>query len=278
MAEIQPLEKEAETPEEFVKEPRLTEEPKPEEKKPDEPKLVDHRALVEERERRREAERHVKEQERASAVMQGRVEAMERAFLARQEAAKEPPPDFDIDPVAAMKHSTESISGRLEKIEKAEQQAEQSRAVSEQLGRLQTIARTQRDSFIKENKDFDEAHAFVRESYDKELQTMGYADPMQRQAMLNQYEIAMGQQAIADQANMAQRIYDLAKVRGYKATAPVQDDKAGRIAAGQAAAKSLGSASGSGEPQITPKVVAAMSDAEFAEFNKNPENWKKLWK
>lgn len=164
------------------------------------------------------------------------------------------------------------------------QQTEQQLAVQHV---LQTAARGVQE-FTATTPDYQTARLFVWNQRGPELMELGYSQE-QAIAMLEQDELRIADGALRSGKNPAEVMYKLAKIRGY--IPPTGDDPAatngttpprgadGKFQAAaaemdkreatKAAAKSLGGSGGPADTgEITPQVVADMSNEEFAAFKK----------
>lgn len=226
--------------------PEVAAEPEKEEKK--EEKYVPLAALHEERIRRKE--------------MQSKIERMEQAFQQFVSNAKKPEaPAFDEDPVQSLKHDTETIKQHLQS------QAEYRLQVSEHQ-KLVSTYRAHANEFAKSAPDFNDAYKFISEQRQKEYVAAGYSEDEAHQFLIED-EMAIVQKAFKDEVNAAERIYGLAKVRGYS---PKEDktQKLAKVEKGIQAGKSLSAASGSADMEVT---LESLADLPSDEFNKM---WKKL--
>jgi hypothetical protein len=239
--------------------------PKPEE--PREARRVPLAELLSERERRRNAESEL-------ARNRARLNAIESqlATVATDEGEL---PDGAKDPEGYAK----AVAARAERHKAALQNlraAAESRARELEIGaRAMGIYHAQVDEFARRQPDYDQAYKHLVADREAELATLGYADPIARLHMVAQEEAAIVARALADGANPAERIYAVARRRGYK---PGGGDGEKLLLAerGQAAGKSLGSAPGGATRVVSPEALASLDDADFAQATSGA-NWKRLW-
>lgn len=231
-------------------------------------------AMHEERERRKELQRELLENKQ-------RLEKVEETFQRLVEQAKQAQmpkePSFDEDPLEALRIKQE----RLEQFQREQQVAEQQRAQYEQMSQKQQqfLNQYQRDSiaFASKASDFKDAYQYLIDSKVEEFKSAGYSDD-EAGRLLYEDEFAIAAKAYNDGVNPAERIYNLAKVRGYQAksatTNNVNDEglrKFQDLERGIKASNSLGSGSGGRiDKGLTLEALAEMDDAEFA------SNWHKI--
>jgi hypothetical protein len=223
--------------------------------------------LLSERERRRGAESELARDRARLATLEAHL-----AMLAEGDGAL---PDKAADPegytkaLAGWAERHKTLLSRLRA--EAGLQAQQSEAAA----RVMAIYRAQAGDFEKQHPDFRAAYLHLLADRDAELITLGYNDPLTRGRIITEEESAIVARAIADGANPAERIYAVARRRGYRPGANSQE-RLRMAEKGQAAGKSLGSAPGGATRAVSPEALAALTDAEFAEATSG-QKWKRLW-
>lgn len=232
-------------------------------------------ALNEERERRKQAERTNEE----------RIAKLQELILQKvnppQPKVEEQIPDPEKDPVGALKVLLKQSHEYKQNQQATEQ--ENQRALQEQ--RIMGDASRAEGEYLSTLPDFDantrtsstynEASAFLINMRRAELNALGY-QPMQIQQTIKQEAIGLAAQALQGGRNPAQIVMDLAKARGFApkpktAEAPkeTEQQKIERIAKGQEAGFSIGSAAGAKAPnnsRLDAKNLANMSDEDFTAF------------
>lgn len=266
------------TPEVVAPEPVKVEEPaaKPEAEKEQTvvEKTVPLAALQETREALKEEKRRNEEiQRRTDERLRLLTEALSKAPEATKPVVI---PDPDKDALGALKTHQQQLKELMEYKQRSEaQQAENAQ-------RQNIISRAQQleAQFVQETPDYGNASQFLIKSRHDELMATGMYTPEQVQKTIQGETMALAQQAISNGTNPAQIIYAIAKARGYTKAepkteaAPVEDtaQRLDRIAAGQAASKSVGQALGaqvSSGKAMDGKTLANMSDDDFAKlYNK----------
>lgn len=223
---------------------------------PKEEKKVNLGALHEERQKRKE--------------LQGKVEAMEKRFaqLVQNLQPKQEPetpqiPSIDDDPVS-------NFDQRLQQTELLQKQILEGQ--QQQYVQTQVIGnyKAKAAEFANENKDFGDAYNYLLKGRVNEFKVLGYSEPEALQ-FVQQEEFQIAQAALQAGANPAERLYLIAKERGYKAQrsdAPAKDLRV--IEKGQQKSKPGSGSTPSGELSL--EALAEMDDDAF-----NAE-WEKLAK
>jgi hypothetical protein len=183
-------------------------------------KVVPYGALHEEREKRKELQRELQ----ANAEKTRRLEeAWERLQAQGLPAAKESP-NFNDDPIEALRHEQEELKKRTDATnEYLRQQNHQAQMQQAQMEFVNKYAQSA-NAYKQENPDFQPAYGFLVESTKAELRAAGYnEDEVARALVIREAEVVA--KAYQDGVNPAERIYNLAKSRGYfkSTTAPSQD-------------------------------------------------------
>jgi len=205
-----------ETPEETVpateaeaSEPEVKEEAEEVEAKTKDPQKakrtekVPHGALLEERNRRREAEQEVanlRKQLEGAGKAQQEVQS-KAALQVQQEEVIE-------DPIEYLKKENQEIKQKIA-------QTEEDRRSQVQLNQFLTKCNESVQNYQKDVPDYQDAYMHARNQRVAMLKVNGLNDP-QAQEMVNREELQVAAKAYQDGVNPAERIYELAKVFGYK--------------------------------------------------------------
>lgn len=249
-------------------------------------RFVRHGAFHKERMQRKaleqqlaERNRVLAEREQAFARVDERLKLLSEAMQPRQEQVEQKP-DPETDPIGAIRYLEKRLAQAEGKATEAVKMTEAERAD-------QSLAQTYRSDamrFSQSQKDFGAAYSFLLQGRDAELQAYGMTDPAERMRTIHEEEKGLVARAMKDGASPAERLYALAKARGYALKEPepkpseVNDkarevmadkldsvsDKIDTIARGQAAAKSLSNAGGSPSDSLSAESLANMSEEEFA--------------
>jgi hypothetical protein len=235
-------------------------------------KVVPYGALHEERERRKELQQEVQEYRERTRKIE---EAMQKLIEIQTPGMKEP--TFEEDPLEAARIKIE----RLEQYTKQQQaQAEQQAQYQAQVAKQQQfLGKYHQDAqdFMKAAPDFQDAYKHLVNSRLNEYKASGYDDGMANRLLLED-EMAIAGKAYQDGVNPAQRIYEIAKLRGYqKVAAPVapvtqntDSDKLAQLEKTIQASKSLGSSGGRVDKGLNPEALLEMDDEDFM------KNWDKV--
>jgi hypothetical protein len=124
--------------------------------------------------------------------------------------------------------------------------------------------------------EFGQAYAHACADRDAELAELGYADPALRRQIVQAEETEIVGRALAEGVNPAERIYKLARRRGYRGAGEVDARaKLESLARGQAAARSLSGMGGATPMPPRLEDIANMSDEEFAKATEGVD-WRRL--
>lgn len=269
---IEPSAQAAETP----AEPAPQETTAPPEQQPREPsKTVPISALHEERTARQDLERRFREIEIENARWRERAEIVARATQQQER----PPPKPEEDIFGAMDHTgrrVEQIERMLQENQRTqEQDTQRSQIVNAYVADAQRVAR--------EKPDFADAYTHLLETRDRELQAMGYTDPMMRQQARQNDEFTVAAIAMQNKISPAEAIYNLAIARGWqpgkgKNGSGNAADKLATVKQGQEANRSLSSAGGTaGAEEMTAERLLKMPLDEFEAWtNKNHRKARQL--
>lgn len=239
--------------------PKEKEQPKAEPEVKEE-KLVRLEALHEERGKRKELQRKLEQLERQQrerdAVLNDRLSQL----YAASQPKNEPDPN---DPLAVHDHKLEITQRELQQLKQRQQQEDYQRQQQAQRDGLVAWAQAQRDEFVAETPDFQDAYGFVLNRRLEELKALGLP-PQEIRRTLENDELWIYHHAYQAGKNPAEVIYKMAKNTGYTGKKEVPNEKKiETLQKGTEAAKSLGSgAAGSEWP--TPEQIVAMDENEFA--------------
>lgn len=154
---------------------------------------------------------------------------------------------YEDDPIEYLRQSQEKILQQLQEKGKQEeaikQQQQYENAQRQLIGSYQNAA----TQYRKENPEFDNAYKFLVEGRMKEYTAAGYSE-QEATMMLQEDELAIVSKSLTDEANPAERIFQLAKARGYQGPQQSQADsvksKLDKLEQGQRLNKSLSDAQG----------------------------------
>ncbi|MDP4005073.1 hypothetical protein [Methylobacterium sp. NEAU K] len=253
-------------------------------------KFVPHGAFHEERERRKAVEKELTDLREKYARGDERLRLLTEAARAQAPAAAqpaaEPPkvPNPEEDIFGYAKHLEEKLAKLEGTVTQETTRQRQEREVAEVVRDYHADV----NRFAQAEPTFADAFKYVIETRRAEYAAMGVPEAQIRQALGND-ELQIAIQARQQGVSPAERIFAIAKARGFapKApeppaapAAPVESaaQKAERVAAGQAGpGKSLSAAGGAPAGEVTFETLMNMSEAEFEAFAlKNPRKLDKL--
>lgn len=229
--------------------------PKEEEQKKPPEGYVPHQALHQERITRRRLERDLAEERMKWETANKRLEELAKRF---QPQEKEPDPAED--PVGAITHKTDRIDQRLSEWEKRQEEQRKQEEQYRQQAEVERHWNMSAQSFAQKQPDFPQAYEHLFKNAMEEFVEAGY-DDARAQQLVQGYWHDIVQQARKDGINPAERMYNLAKRRGYKVA--TTQDKIETIANGTKATSPLASASGKAPSRLTAEAIAAMPQEEF---------------
>jgi hypothetical protein len=272
------------------------EEPLGEDGRPKNPgRYVRHGAFHEERERRKTVERELQAEREARTKEQiERAKVAERldllnAALAPQPKAEDKPapapdPEQDIfgyakwqgERLAALERQLGEVNGQVGKVR------EQSAQERSEAGLRQAYV-TDAQRFSAATPDFGAAYVHLLQTRDQELAHIGHADPQKRAAMIAAEEREIVAAALQAGVSPSERIYGLAKLRGYApAAVPAQATGGAAPAAGNgngaasAAAGGNGAAANGGAAPTASAAAAPSVTDEIARIKAGTETSKSL--
>jgi len=252
-----------------------------------EPKLVPIKALHEERDARKALADQLRERDDRFARLEGRLQELGQRFGQPQQQEQQRPPSVEEDPVGAIKRVDDTVRSLAERQQAEHQERE-----------FVTAYGNAARQFAATQTDFPGAYQHLMAARDGELQAIGFTNPAQRAAIIANEERSIALRAFSENVNPAERIYALAKARGYAAPAAEAaasaspspapaatavntsersaSEKVAQTQRAQEAARSLsgggGSASSGG---LSLDALADMSDEEFGQID--DATWERLW-
>lgn len=263
------------------KEPLATEQPKEvepvetkteevvEQKVEEQPKVVPLAALHEEREKRKARDKELMEFREKWAKAEGRLEALTAKLAPKEELVQLNP---DEQPIDALKTTMKQVNDLADWQKQQNQIAQQQQHEAQFLNTYASAAQ----EFSSKQRDFRDAYNFIMQSRVAELQSLGWGQNEIAQIIAND-EKGIAAKAFQDGVNPAERIYALAKTRGYapKAEAkPEPKTEIETVAKGQKAADSLNGMPGAGVGNLSLKSIVEMDDDDFA--NLSDKDFRKL--
>lgn len=219
-------------------------------------------ALKSERIKRQEIEKQI----RASAEEQQKMKDSFDQMLKQMQApnvSHETVPSYDEDPIGHLKYQQEQLQNALSQSQQYMQQQAQHAQQVHQVQSVVNMYKAEAAEFAKETPDFQDAYKFLSDSMVNEYKAMGHSE-QQAQQLLVQDELYLAEEAQRQGVNAGERVYALAKARGYSAT-PSAEGKLHGIKRGMQKSKSLGTASGYVDKnKVALSDIAQLNDDEFS--------------
>lgn len=187
-------------------------------------KYVPHQALHAERVRRKEVESELQKQREEFTRAQERLnmlteilEGQQTAQLQQQQPQNQTEEETEIDP----KVDIFAAFGQLKKRNDAltQQLAETRDSTTKQYTQMQMAERYRQDAtrFASENADFFDAYRYLLDTRKAELEVLGFTDPQAISQAIASEERALVQHELSRPGGRpAQKIYDLARAKGYR--------------------------------------------------------------
>jgi hypothetical protein len=209
--------------------------------------------------------------ERLANDLQGRIEALEaRTSGAERDELTElinSLRDDDDEPITDITQIKRVLKTFMkQQAESAAQDGQRSQQAKQTNLLLTTMDAYEKD-FASETPDYYKAAEYVREARRSELEDLGYVG-RRLEAKLAEELFSMTRDLIAAGQDPAERVYALAKKRGFKAGAKAADDKLRKIAGASAAANGTAVARGRGADngmtwEAVSKLQGAARDAAW---------------
>ena len=221
-------------------------------------KFVPLQALQEERAEKKRLREELK------AYREWQAQLAER--LRQMPAAKPAPeaPDPGTRPLDYINHVLSAMQASTTELQQWRQQQEQAAQESAQW------AAAQEREFAKGEPEYPEAYRYAAELRDRELQALGYTDPMVRANILRMNTAEIVNNAAQQGRNPAELVWEYARSRGFAPKAACKAEAQAKIAAAlQAGGAKLNQGGATGEGELSAKDLAGISD---------PEEFEKAWK
>jgi len=204
--------------------------------------------------------------------------AQEQAELENQPK----PPSYDENPLEALRYENEQLKKKVGTIEQTQTQRQQQEQQNYEMQQRQDqfigTYKAKADEFSKTTPDFKDAYNYLLTSREAEYKAAGYSAEQVNQLLVED-EAAIVATALGQNANPAQRLYEIAKLRGYKQTSNINgqdkiqanNEKIANLERGLRASKSVNNGGMSAKDHLTLEDVAEMSDDELDKVD-----WHKL--
>lgn len=237
------------------------------------PKRDYEKAFKVERHKRKELREALEANARKTAELEATLQRlqqnMQQQAQPKQEAPQEPIPDPDVDPLGYQQYQIKQLESQIQTQNKylSERATHEQRAMQQQ-----AFVETYRKSamqFAEKTPEFKEAYQYLIENRIKEHVAAGYS-PDEANALAVEEEMSIVAKAYQDKVNPAERLYNLAKHRGYSAktsqTKTTAPKNLADIKKGMAKSKSLQPGGEALERELGIDDVDNMSPEEFDTF------------
>lgn len=204
------------------------------------------------------------------------IDAMAAGKKPAQEPEQQQIPDWTVDPLGHLRTSLGILAEEVKKISQGSQQRDQREAQHSQETVLSNRWMADIHLASTAKPDFMEAVAFLAKVRTEELSTLGYnQDEITRILSTEAKDLAersyKEMEDTGQRYNAAEKLYTLAKLRGYGATSetkaqPKKDPKTVR---------GVNSSSKSAPPVITAEFIDSMTEEEYGEFMKG-RDWRRM--
>lgn len=231
-------------------------------------KKVPYGALHEERERRKELQRQIQEVSSKNQRMEERFQQMVDRLAFPQQQAQQQMPSYEEDPVGTLRSRQEAMERFLtQQAHEYTQRQQQEVAQNQFINRYYSSAQ----AYAKENPGFADAYQHLSQARFKEYQMAGFS-PEESASLVNKEEAEIVFKAYQDGVNPAERLYSLAKLRGYKESElKANEQKIDQLEKGVQASRSLSGSSGKSNKPMRLEDIAELPDDEFEKVD-----WNKL--
>lgn len=204
------------------------------------------------------------------------LNVIENAF---QKETGEQAPSFEDDPVAALKYENNNLKKDISEIKETQNKtAEERKKENEEANFMRAYSEKVHD-FSKTTPDFDKAYRYVLQHRFDEYKTLGFTD-QEANSAVHEDERLIAAKALTDGANPGERIYNLARLRGYKNESKVNEPvknqvnhqeaekRVAQLERGIKASRTLNDASPSeSKNMISLEEIAAMSEEELGKLD-----------
>lgn len=247
-------------------------------------KTVPYEALHEERVRRQELNRELADSKKQISTLE---QNFQRVLQKINQAEEKQIPKYEDDPLEALRYENNKLKEQVGHISEKDQKREEE--YRNQIAEQQFLNKYREDSFqfADQTKDYKDAYKFIVKSKLDEFREAGYTQ-QEANELLNNDEIGIAIKAYKDGVNPAERIYKLAKARGYQPAnnitteqefAKKPESKMERLQKGIEQSASLSSVQGKTIPNsLSLAEISQMSDEELDELIGDETKWSKMGK
>lgn len=256
---------------------------------------ISKKAFDAEREERKRIAQELGSTRENWARLEERFKVFQEAALAtapQQEPTEQPLPDPEQDVFGYLKAIAERSEKRFSALDQRLGQVHEGVQARDESSELVTTYANDARRFAQNQPDFGHAYRWLMANRDAELQAAGYDDPNERLRLIAADEQAIVRKTLQARGSPAERVYALARARGYAPPAapqaaapggapaaaapapgarPTAAEEIARVQAGQNASLSLSNVGGGRPNNMSIIDLVNMPDEEFRQFaRKNP--------
>lgn len=257
------------TPEPDAEEPAAEDTPEDQRRR-----SVPHQAFHEERKLRQDAEARAQEDRRRAQTLEERMNLLLQRMTPQEQPAQQqeiPIPELEKDPIGHIQARMEQelrkrdqvLAAVVQAVTGQTQQTQHQQAVNQLVSRAASAER----EFAAKTPDYQQAYEFVLDGRKRELQAAGWSDEAEINNYISREAMQLANHAFQVGRNPSELLYEMAKIRGYRASAQAPAAaQIDTIARGQNQARGINRIAGQGQGAINAATVANMSDEEFAKW------------
>lgn len=222
--------------------------------------------------KRQELHAQLEQQARYNQQLQQQMQMLMQQQQGGQRAQEAAPkaPDPNEDPLGYLTYQNEYLNKTVQTHQKYLEQQAKLYQEQQSMSTFVNAYKASANEFSKETPDFMDAYKFLEQSRINEYMAAGYSEREAAQ-LLQEDEMAVAAKAFRENANPAQRVYALAKARGY--SAPSDETKLEKVSKGMQKGKTLPRAGGKNmERGYDISMIDEMSEEEFDKFFNQVKN------
>lgn len=221
-----------------------------------------------ERIKRKEIQRELEENRKELDRLRQSLEQVFTKATNKEEQA----PDFEEDPIGALKYKSEQLEKKLSEVDKFSEETKEQQRQREIETQFENEFRRQAYEFSKSKADFGDAYQFAIQARFDEYKAMGLSDEESFHKMRADEKFIVAK-AMQDERNPAEAIYNFAKIRGYSGAKKEVPQNAGNkidaIEKGAKIGRSISNASANPNESYRLEDIGNMSDDDFAKIDWN---------
>lgn len=212
--------------------------------------------------KRVELRAQLEEQARQNNYLQQQLQAI-MAQNQKKGASQVQIPDPESDPLGYQAYRIEELNRTVREQQEYLQKQRQYQEQQMRQSQFVNAYRASAAEFAKEQSDFNEAYTFLEKARINEYIAAGYT-PQEASYLLQEDEMAVAAKAFKDGANPAERIYNLARARGFASSNTNEETKLDKVSKGMQKGKTLPRSGGKNmERGYDMSQLDDMSDDEF---------------